>query len=368
MHPPAPARPLRVRSVRRPAVEDVADVAGRLAVLLAAGVPPGAAWDYLVPVRQEKARRPLGDIDEGPESGEADRSTARQHPSSRERDGVTNVVLGEAARAAHRGGDVPRAIAATADTASRERSAGRRSRRSERDDVRSAWRGLAVALQVATESGAPLADALRDLASSLRDLGQTQRDREAAMAGPRATARTVLALPAVGILFGMGLGFDTLHVLVATPPGLTCLAAGCVLLLAARAWNGALLRRALPRERMPGLAVELVAVAMSGGGSAPAALQRVADACTRFGLAPPDSVAVGSVLSLAQRAGVGTVDLLRAEAEQLRRDARGTAQSASASLGVRLMIPLAVCVLPAFMVLSVAPLVLSILSSTLRGI
>ncbi|GAB3608422.1 hypothetical protein GCM10027414_05470 [Humibacter ginsengiterrae] len=349
---------------RRPAVEDVADVAGRLAVLLAAGVPPGAAWGYLAEATD--AAEPGGNAQGG---GAAEAGAGV--PGGGARSGgahrtVTDAVIRAAAEAARRGGDVPRAIAAAAEAGvpgPKRRSSKRRS-----SDVREAWRGLAVAIQVATESGAPLAEALRDLASSLRDLGQTQRDRETALAGPRATARMVLALPAVGILFGAGLGFDTLHVLVATPAGLGCLAAGAALLLAARSWNRALLKRARPRERMPGLAIELVAVAMTGGGSAPGALGRVADACARFALAPPDPVAVDSVLALAQRAGVGTVELLRAEAEQARRDARSSAQAMSAALGVRLMAPLAVCVLPAFMLLSVAPLVMSILSSTLRGI
>ncbi|GAB3795811.1 hypothetical protein GCM10028798_05060 [Humibacter antri] len=331
---------------RRPAVEAVADVAGRLAVLLAAGVPPAAAWGYLSEASE------LADSAEGAGSGV---------PRT-----VTDAVIRAAADAARRGVDVPRAIAVSS-AAAVAASKGRIRRRPD-SDVREAWRGLAVALQVATESGAPLAEALRDLAASLRDLGQTQRDRETALAGPRATARMVLALPAVGILFGAGLGVDTLHTLIATPAGLGCLAAGAALLLVARAWNRAMLRRATPRDRMPGLAIELVAVAMTGGGSAPGALARVADACTRFALAPPDSDAVDSVLTLAQRAGVGTVELLRAEAEQARRDARSSAQATSAALGVRLMAPLAVCVLPAFMLLSVAPLVMSILSSTLRGI
>ena len=342
------------RRLRRPPVEDVADVAQRLAVLLTAGVPPGAAWDYLA--------GPSGD--DRNDSDDVDVRTAEPR-------GPTQAVIAAAAQTARRGGDVPRAIASAADamaTASMRARFRRRTSGGRRSEVRDAWRGLAVALRVATESGAPLAESLRDLASALRDLGQTQRDRETALAGPRATARTVLALPVVGILFGAGLGFDTMHVLFATPAGIGCLAAGCALLLAARAWNRALLRRATPRDRMPGLATELVAVAMSGGGAASAALTRVTDACARFDLAPPDPEAVASVLTLAQRAGVGTVELLRAEAEQTRRDARSSAQAASAALGVRLMAPLAVCVLPAFMLLSVAPLVMSILSSTLHGI
>lgn len=350
-----PPRPnSRAKRSPRPAVEEVADVAQRLAVLLAAGVPPGAAWDYLSEAS-------------GPSEGSGPSNMSGDGVGPSEAKGPTDAVVHQAALAARRGGDVPRAIAVAADDVAR-RSKRRIRRRRGSSDVPRAWRGLAVALQVATESGAPLAESLRDLASALRDLGQTQRDRDAALAGPRATARTVLALPVVGILFGAGLGFDTVHVLAATPAGLACLAAGIALMVAARAWNGALLRRAAPRERMPGLAIELVAVAMSGGGSAPGALRRVAHACSRFHLAPPDPEAVESVLNLAQRAGVGTVELLRSEAEQARRDARSAAQVASASLGVRLMAPLAVCVLPAFMLLSVAPLVMAILSSTLQGI
>jgi tight adherence protein B len=360
---------------RRPAVEEVADVAQRMAVLLAAGVPPAAAWGYLAQPEELQANEShvpdhpseadtAGGSNETDAAGEQARTCPHRRRAVAD---VTDAVITAAAQAASRGSDVPRAIAQSADAAVRS---GRHGLRRPRDgtDVREAWRGLAVAVDVATGSGAPLAGALRDLASALRDLGQTQRDRETALAGPRATARTVLALPAVGILFGVLLGFDTLHVLFATPAGLACLGIGGALLLAARAWNRALLRRATPRDRMPGLSIELVAVAMAGGGSAPGALRRVTDACARFGLAPPDPTATESVLSLAQRAGVGTAELLRAEAEQSRRDARSTAQTASASLGVRLMVPLAVCVLPAFMLLSVAPLVMSILSSTLRGI
>ncbi|WP_210415913.1 type II secretion system F family protein [Humibacter ginsenosidimutans] len=321
---------------RRPAVEAVADIAQRLAVLLAAGVPPGAAWGYLLEAMSD------------------------------DEEGVSRSVLASASEAGARGGDVPRAIASSADLAVPRRA--RRGRRPDETEVLSAWRGLAAALQVATEAGSPLANALRDLATALRDLGQAQRDREAAMAGPRATARMVIALPVIGILFGAGLGFDTMHVLFATPIGIALLLIGASLLLAAGAWNRALLRRSRAVELLPGLAMELVAVAMSGGGSAAGAVDRVTGVCARFGLAPPVDRSVASVLTLSERAGVGAVELLHAEADQERRDARGAAQTASAALGVRLMLPLAVCVLPAFMVLSVAPLVLSILSSTVQGI
>jgi tight adherence protein B len=344
----------------RPPIDDVADRVQRVAVLLAAGVAPATAWGYLDDVRRGEA---------------ASRSTASHSQA------VSEAVVAAANRAALHGGDVPGAIAAVVrarplESASRgvSRPGTRRGTRRVHPrghvsrgplaEVQSAWLGLAAALQVATQSGAPLADALRRTAAALRDLGQAQRDREAALAGPRATARTVLMLPAIGLVFGATLGFDTVHVLVATPLGLGCLGVGLALLAGSAGWNRALVRGATPRDHTPGLAIDLLAIAMSGGGSVPDARRRVEAACERFGIEPPAEHAVGSVLDLAQRAGVGTVELLRAEAEQARRDACSAAQRASAALGVRLMMPLAVCVLPAFMLLSVAPLVISIVSTT----
>jgi len=341
------------RRRKRPPVESVADVAQRLAVLLAAGVPPGAAWQFLTEATVLEATASEGT------------ATRRDHGRTVRTGDVatTGEIIAEAAVTASRGGDVARSIASSAGLPARAARS-----RPDESAVRSAWCGLAAALRVATESGTPMAEALRVLAGALRDVGQTQRDRAVALAGPKATARTVIALPAVGLLFGAGLGFDTLHILFATAAGIGCLIVGIVLMLLAHLWNRALVRRATPRETMPGLALELVAMAMSGGGSVPAALTRATGACVDFGLDPPSDDAVRPVLTLAERAGVGAVELLRAEAEQLRRDARGSAQEASAALAVRLMAPLAVCVLPAFMLLSVAPLVMSILSSTLGGL
>ena len=73
------------------------------------------------------------------------------------------------------------------------------------------------------------------------------------------------------------------------------------------------------------------------------------------------------MLALSARAGVPAAALLRAEADEARRDARAAAQKAAAVLGVRLMIPLGVCVLPAFMALGVAPLLIAVISSTVAG-
>lgn len=342
----------RDRAPAAPAIEAVAAVTERLAVLLAAGVPPASAWTY------------LGD-----------------HAGS-------DAVVRNVAAAASAGRDVAAELARTAG--SRAMPARHSVRRSPRlrqrpwrrpagraaaggpaaaspDEV-DAWRGLAAAWYVATESGAPLAQSLRALAASFRALGQTQRDLAVALAGPAATARMVMSLPVVGVLFGMGLGFNTMQVLFATLPGVTCLAAGALLMWAGIRWNRRMLRAATPTDRTPGLAIELMAVAMRGGGSLDRARRLVDDARTRFlRNADGDLERIENVLSLAARAGVPSAELLRSEAEARRRDARSAGQQAAAALAVRLMMPLGVCVLPAFMFVGVAPLLLAIVSSTVAS-
>lgn len=309
----------RDRTTSQVGLDGVASVVERLAVLLAAGVAPGSAWGYL-------ADSPTG-------TGETPAPAARIVAVVSE--GGTGDAIGEAILAAVGG---------------RESS----------DEV--AWRGLAAAWMVATEAGAPLAPSLRDLSGSLRALAQTQRDAEVALSGPVATAKLVLVLPLVGVLFGMALGFDTLGTLVATVPGLGCLVLGSTLLLTARAWNRRLLRSAGPRDLVPGLALDLFAIAVSGGASLDRARRAVDTALERCGL--PRGEQADAVLELSRRAGVPAGALLRSEAERVRREARSAAERKAQTLAVTLMMPLGLCVLPAFMLLGVAPLMIAVLSST----
>lgn len=227
-----------------------------------------------------------------------------------------------------------------------------------------AWRGLAAAWAVASESGSPLAPALRDYAFSLRELGEAQRDARVALAGPIATARIVLALPAVGILFGMALGFNTLTTLFGTPVGWACLGLGGGLLALAALWNRRLVRSARPASATPGLACELMAIAMAGGTSLDRARAIAAGALQRFRVDPED---VEPVLELSRAAGVPAAELLRSEAREFRAAARSTAQERAAALSVRLMLPLGLCVLPAFLVLGVLPLLITVITSTVES-
>jgi len=224
-----------------------------------------------------------------------------------------------------------------------------------------AWIDLAAAWEIATTVGAPLADVLRVIAETLRDASSAADDVRIALAEPAGTARLLLWMPFAGLVLGVALGFDTIGVIFGTPAGAACVVGGLLLVLAARGWTTRLLRHARPDPGTPGMHAELVAVALSGGASIQRALSLVAESpSTTRG----DDARVRSVLELSRAAGVPAGELLRASAGQQRHDARIDGRLRAAQLSTKLLIPLGVCTLPAFLLLGVAPLLLSVLAST----
>ncbi|UWF78726.1 type II secretion system F family protein [Microbacterium sp. EF45047] len=223
------------------------------------------------------------------------------------------------------------------------------------------WVDVAAAWDVATTVGAPLAEVLRALAESLQDAAAAADDVRIALAEPAGTARLLLWLPVAGLLLGYALGFDTVTVLTTNPFGIACVAAGLLLVLLARWWTRRLVRRAQPEPGTPGMHAELVAVALSGGAAIARAVRLVETSAAQL---RDERHATDAVLELSRAAGVPAVELLRASAAQQRQDARVQGRLRAARLGAKLLLPLGACTLPAFLLLGVAPLMLSVLSST----
>ena len=298
---------LSLRARRKPAAPPalpVADTVLKLAVLLQAGVTPDRAWEHLADTGDVAARR----IHERRRSGTA----------------------------------LTEAISETGTGA----GAG-------------AWRDVGAAWEVATVVGAPLAPSLRGLAGALRDAQEAADEVRVALAEPTGTARLIGWLPLLGVVLGLLLGFDTIGILTTHPLGISCLIAGVILVLIARRWTAALARRARPPGGIPGLDGEPLSIALSGGVSIDRAMSLVAAAC---GATP--APATVSLLELSGRAGVPAVELLRAAAALARHQARVDARLRAAKLATRLLVPLGVCTLPAFLLLGVGPMFLSVLSSS----
>ncbi|GAA1686740.1 type II secretion system F family protein [Microcella alkalica] len=233
------------------------------------------------------------------------------------------------------------------------------------------WRGLAAAWSVAAVSGAPLAPALAAFADAVRDRSAAQRDIAVALAGPRATARIVLALPLVAIGLALLAGSD-LAASLCHPIGMASVIAGLALGVLARGWMRRMLRAAEPPPPTIGLDLDLLAVAAAGGGSPEAARTTVLHALAACGLAVPHRGAKGDdalarLVELSRASGAPLGALARAEAAEARSAERSRARRSAEELAVRLMLPLGVCVLPSFLLLGVVPMLVGLLSSTASG-
>jgi tight adherence protein B len=128
-----------------------------------------------------------------------------------------------ASAAANLGGDVPAALELAAESPGCE-----------------GLRALAAAWRVAEESGAAFAAITERLADSLRSDETIRRQITAGLAGTRATARLLAALPLFGTALGFALGAHPLTFLTATPPGYLCLALGLALTTIGLFWTNRL--------------------------------------------------------------------------------------------------------------------------------
>ncbi|MFD8757166.1 type II secretion system F family protein [Kitasatospora sp. NPDC059577] len=103
---------------------------------------------------------------------------------------------------------------------------------------------VAACWRVAADSGAGLAAALDRVAEALRGERALAEEIAGELAGPRTTIAVLAALPGAGLLLGAALGAHPLAVLLHTPAGLGCLAAGAVLEGLGVFWTARIVRSA----------------------------------------------------------------------------------------------------------------------------
>ncbi|MFI6816758.1 type II secretion system F family protein [Nonomuraea sp. NPDC050328] len=88
---------------------------------------------------------------------------------------------------------------------------------------------LAACWEVSVTVGSGLSALVERVARSLRTAQAHRQDVAAQLAGPRATARMLAALPALGLLMALALGMDPFGFLLGSLPGLACLLLGLAL-------------------------------------------------------------------------------------------------------------------------------------------
>ena len=222
--------------------------------------------------------------------------------------------------------------------------------------------------EVAVESGSAPGIMLGTLGHVLLSLAQVMRQADVAAAGPRATLRLVTWLPVASLGIAQLAGIPALTVLLTTGVGWLLLLSGVALILLARWWLSRLVAGATQLSWAIGLAPDLMAMVLRSGAS-PAVARELVSAIPVDGYLTSedrdnDARACDAALTHSDEWGLPGAALLELNASLMRRAHQHIHDRSLAALGVRVLVPLGVCVLPAFVLLAVVPSVLALLSST----
>jgi tight adherence protein B len=251
---------------------------------------------------------------------------------------------------------------------------------------------VVAATRLALDVGAPLGRVLEQVAGTLVAEAESRAERDAALAGPRTTGRLLMWLPVAGGFLGWALGADPVATATDGGIGTVAVGLGLVLLVVGRVWTDRLVAAARGADQPDfdvQVVLELVAAAMRSGAGVPRALE-----ATGVAVGGPD----GAVLTRAAHAlvlgaswerswadapaalepmvralrgawldGAAPGEALRAAGEEVRHERRSGARTAAARLGVRLVLPLGVCYLPAFVLVGLVPVLLALGIGLLTG-
>lgn len=206
---------------------------GPVGAAVAAGLAAGArtAWDRRAQARDRESERAA--------AAEAMVVLAGELRAGR----APAVALRRAAEVAV--GPAGRALAAAETAATYGGSvADALHREAEHSAVPEMLRGFAACWAVCQGTGSSLAAAVDRLEEGLRAERERRETVATELAGPRATAVMLAAMPLFGMLLGAGMGAKPLQLLLHTPLGNVCLVLGLALDLAGLWWTSRIVRTA----------------------------------------------------------------------------------------------------------------------------
>jgi tight adherence protein B len=219
---------------------------------------------------------------------------------------------------------------------------------------------------VATDSGGGLAKGLDRLASVFGQQNHQLAELKIAFASPKATANLILVLPLVAVFFSELLGLSALAASVGTSLGAVSVGVGLILLIVARVSSLRMLEAAKPRELDPGAFLDAISIALSAGLNPKSA---AAMARSRFSQTLLEEVSseqwliFWEAVKASEQSGIALTGLLAARADSLRYRMWNNHRAVISKLQIKLMIPLGLAALPAFVLLAVVPVGIGLFSS-----
>lgn len=252
---------------------------------------------------------------------------------------------------------------------------------------RRAARAVVAATDLSRQLGCPLAQVLAQCAHAISGATRAALERQSAQTGPRSTARLLGVLPLVALLGGAALGVD-LGTMLTTPGWVrVSFILGLIALAVGNLWTYCLIRHAATAQGAQidaAWAMQLCAAALQAGTSIPHAIDALgqcvgdknlqgcgkmlilgADWEETWQRAGPTWQDLAKALRPAWEDGASPVPLLEAGARNQNEQAAYGAKIAAEKLAVRLVLPMGICLLPAFLALGVVPVIISTVDSLL---
>jgi tight adherence protein B len=226
--------------------------------------------------------------------------------------------------------------------------------------------GLRFLIDVAIDSGSAVADEFEAVAELVKSRERLIQRVDVAHASPKATARLVIWLPVLILIMAQLVGWNVLDSILGTPIVFLSLSCGLVLLLVAKLITSKMLSRAKPTESYIGFFLMGVAIESSAGSNLAKAKDRTLNIYQEvFGCLPAEKELEQLVHleKLVNETGARVSGLLLRQAQSLQEAELVRTEIKIEKLGVRLMLPLGLGVLPAFVLLAIVPLMVTTLGT-----
>ena len=227
-------------------------------------------------------------------------------------------------------------------------------------------KGLRYLLQVSLDSGSAVATELEFVAELFSSRERNMQRIEIAHASPKSTARLMLLLPLLILGMAEFLGWGVLGSLTQRPIITVSILLGLALLLISKVITSSLLKRAKPGESFVGFYLLGVALQISGGTNFYLAQSRAAAIYAGIFDGPPpqeELTVMEQVSELVEQKGARANELLRKQAKLMQEKTQQATELKIEQLGVKLMVPLGLGVLPAFVFLAIVPLMVTTLGA-----
>jgi tight adherence protein B len=227
-------------------------------------------------------------------------------------------------------------------------------------------KGIQFFLAVARDSGSSMVSEIEFVADVLASRDRAMQKIAIAHASPKSTAKLMLWLPIITLGMAQLLGWGVLDTLLEKPIVLMSLGLGLVLLLSAKLVTTRLLKKAKPEQSYEGFYLLGVAMQLSAGANLVRAQDR---ALTNYrevlGTEPPASelLVVAEIVELVEHSGAKAIELLRKQAQIMQEEVLFATEVKIEKLGIKLMLPLGLGVLPAFVFLAIVPLMVTTLGA-----